>query len=428
MLTAIPAGILDSIRLFLLIGADARLSKTPTAYNQKGLRRYVPFTGPGRLRALPARSPHLIVFADDWGRHPSSAQHLVRHLLERHEVAWINTIGTRAPQLNAAIIRRGLDKVLQWTRPSAPDRPGAAPRVFSPVMYPGFRTAWQRRMNAALLARFLRGTFGDLADTTVVSTVPIVADLRERVPARRWVYYCVDDFSSWPGLDAGPLRGMERQLVARADRVIAAGENLSERMRQYGRHAEVISHGIDLEHWRGAGEPTSLLERLPRPIFLFWGLIDRRLDVPTLRALDARMSAGTIALVGPEQDPDPALARLARVRRLGPAPYEVLPTLASQAAALLIPYSDLPVTRAMQPLKLKEYLASGRPVVSTRLPALAGWEDCLDIADDPGKFAELALLRAAAELPAAQRAGRRRLDGESWKAKSARFAGVLFGD
>lgn len=395
------------------------------------MRRYDPFTGsgrPGRLRALPARSPHLIVFADDWGRHPSSAQHLVRYLLDGHEVAWINTIGTRAPQLNVAVIRRGLDKVLQWTRPSPPDLPDAAPQVFSPVMYPGFRAAWQRRMNAALLARFLRVTFGDLAATVVVSSIPIVADLPERVPARRWVYYCVDDFSSWPGLDAGPLRDMESRFVARADRVIAAGENLAQRMRQHGRNAEVISHGIDLEHWRGAGQPTHLLERLPRPVFLFWGLIDRRLDLPTLHALDARMSAGTIALVGPEQNPDPALSRLARVRRLGPAPYEALPTLASQAAALLIPYSDLPVTRAMQPLKLKEYLATGRPVVSTRLPALVGWEDCLDIGDDPETFADLALQRAAAQLPAAQSAARRRLAHETWKAKSARFAGVLFGD
>lgn len=395
------------------------------------MRKYDLFTSSGdrsRASALPAPSPHLIVFADDWGRHPSSAQHLVRHLVPEREVAWINTIGTRAPQLNAAIIRRGFAKVLQWTRSAAPDLRSASPRVYSPVMYPGFRTAWQRTMNAALLGRFMRAAFGNLANAVVVSTVPIVADLPAKVSARRWVYYCVDDFSSWPGLDSAPLRAMERKFAARADRVIAAGENLAERMKLYGRHAEIISHGIDLEHWRGAGEPSGLLEGLPRPIFLFWGLIDRRLDLPTLRALDARLSGGTIALVGPEQDADPALAGLTRVRRLGPAPYGVLPSLASEAAALLIPYSDLPVARAMQPLKLKEYLASGRPVVSTRLPALAGWEDCLDIGNDPETFANLALQRAASELPAAQRAARERLKGETWKVKSVRFAEVLFGD
>lgn len=349
-------------------------------------------------------------------------------MLGEREVAWINTIGTRTPQLTPATISRGIEKMLQWTRPSAPERRDPRPRILSPLMYPGFRTGWQRSVNAAVLARQIRASFGDLADTTIVSTVPIVADLPDRLSAWRWVYYCVDDFSSWPGLDSQPLRTMEEQFVVRADRIIAAGDNLAERMRVHGRSAEIISHGIDLEHWTGAGERTSLLEGLARPIFLFWGLIDRRLDLPTLRVLNACMTAGTIAFIGPEQDPDPALATLSRVRRLGPAPYEALPTLASQAAALLMPYADLPVTRAMQPLKLKEYLATGRPVVSTRLPAIAGWEDCLDIGDGPTLFAELALRRALAELPAAQRAGRERLRNETWKAKSLRFADVLFGD
>lgn len=370
----------------------------------------------------------LIVFSDDWGRHPSSSQHLVRHLLNDCAVAWINTVGTRIPTLDAALIRRGFHKIVDWVRPSAPRDSDAAPRVLNPLMYPGFRTNWQRNVNATLLAGFMRKAFGNLSDTVVVSTVPIVADLPERLNARRWIYYCVDDFSVWPGLDSEALRKMEQKFVARADRVVVAGENLAERMRLQGRNAEVISHGIDLDYWNRDGEPTRLLEGLPQPIFLFWGLIDRRLDLPTLRALDALMTNGTIALVGPEQHPDPALADIARVRRLGPVPYHSLPTLASRASVLLVPYADLPVTRVMQPLKLKEYLATGRPVVSTRLPALAGWQDCLDIGDDPTRFAELVIRRVAGELPNEQRLARKRLVHETWKAKSDRFAAVLFGN
>jgi glycosyltransferase involved in cell wall biosynthesis len=148
----------------------------------------------------------------------------------------------------------------------------------------------------------------------------------------------------------------------------------------------------------------------------------------SLRILDAAMAGGTIALVGPEQDPDPELGALAHVRRLGAAPYEELPSLAAEADALMLPYADLDVTRAMQPLKMKEYLATGRPVVSTRLPALAGWEDCLDASDSPGEFARLVLLRAGTGAPEQQLAARERLRLESWQAKSARFAEVLFGD
>jgi glycosyltransferase involved in cell wall biosynthesis len=283
-------------------------------------------------------------------------------------------------------------------------------------------------MNADLLARFLRRRFTNLADTVIVSTIPIVADLPERLHARRWVYYCVDDFSAWPGLDSQALRSMEQKFVARADRIIAAGENLAGRMRSLGRESRVISHGIDLEHWRGGGRPTTLLKGFQRPIVLFWGLIDRRLDLAALRALDQSLTAGTIALVGPQQDPDPALDALDHVERLGPIPYENLPALAAQADVLIMPYADSPVTRAMQPLKLKEYLATGRPVVSTRLPAIAGWNDCLDIADTPAQFAVAVRKCCGTQLPNAQSAARERLQCESWKVKAECFVSVLLAD
>jgi len=53
--------------------------------------------------------PTVLVFADDWGRHPSSCQHLVGHLLDRYQVLWINTIGTRQPRLDFATLTRGLE-------------------------------------------------------------------------------------------------------------------------------------------------------------------------------------------------------------------------------------------------------------------------------------------------------------------------------
>jgi len=56
----------------------------------------------------------LIVFSDDWGRHPSSCQHLVSHLLDCCEVTWINTIGMRPPRFDLTTLKRGLDKIQQW--------------------------------------------------------------------------------------------------------------------------------------------------------------------------------------------------------------------------------------------------------------------------------------------------------------------------
>jgi glycosyltransferase involved in cell wall biosynthesis len=375
----------------------------------------------------------LVVFADDWGRHPSSCQHLVREMLGTCDVVWINTIGTRGLTLDADVIRRAFHKLRQWfskraAAPAAEPR-GKSPRVFNPPMYPGFRTRWQRALNARLLANYLKKHVAHLRDAVVLSAVPITADLPAQIEARRWVYYCVDDFSAWPGLDSRPLQQMEEQLVARADRVVAAGDNLATRLEGMGgRKAEVLTHGIEVTHWTRSDGDATLLADLALPLVVFWGLIDRRLDFALLEALNSRMKEGTIVLVGPQQNPDPRIARLSRVRLTGPAAYEDLPALARKAAVLVMPYADLPVTRAMQPLKLKEYLATGRPVVASRLPSVVGWEDCMDVVDDADTFASQVLARLAAPAPAAQLQARSRLVGEGWRAKSTRFAEILFGD
>ena len=382
-------------------------------------------------KGSPRSDRRLVVFADDWGRHPSSCQHLVRELLDSCEVSWINTIGTRGLSFDYELMRRGAQKLMQWgSRPVEETRQtgAAAPVVHNPRMYPGFRSRWQRRLNARLLSNYLAERISHLRDAVVLSVLPITADLPARVDARRWVYYCVDDFSAWPGLDAGPLQAMEKEFVARADRIVTAGDNLAARIANMGRQSQIVSHGIDLKHWTGRGGNAQLLADLPRPIVLYWGLVDRRMDVGAIEALDRRMTSGSIAIVGPQQDPDPRLAKLARVRLLGPGAYEDLPALAREAAVLAMPYADLPVTRAMQPLKMKEYLATDRPVVVTRLPAVAGWEDCMDVADGAQEFATHVLARIGTPLPQAQAEARKRLANEGWSAKAARFADILFGD
>src|ERR1700730_13210873 len=145
----------------------------------------------------------LIVFADDWGRHPSSAQHLIRQLLERHEVHWINTIGTRKPQLNWSTVNRCLEKVRHWTCSS--DGTTALPdrlHVHNPRMWPWFSGTRDRRLNRLLLLRQMKRLLRALPEPPIaITTLPIVADLIGPLPVAHWVYYCVDDFTQWPGLD-----------------------------------------------------------------------------------------------------------------------------------------------------------------------------------------------------------------------------------
>ena len=378
----------------------------------------------------------LVVFSDDWGRHPSSAQHLVRALLERddgcrsYHVDWVNTVGTRRPSLNLADCKRGIEKLTAWIggrgkeEPPSEERGGPAPNVHSPIHWPGFGSRFERGLNRCLLLRALREVLpGGSPPDAVITTASITADLAEALPELEWVYYCVDDLSEWPGLDGESLRVMERDMLPRMKRVIAVSEHLRERLAGMGTGAEILTHGIELEHWEGI-ERKALPAPDDRPVAIFWGNVDRRLDPPVCLALAAECR---LRLVGPRSEVDPRLAEAPGIEWVGAVPYEELPAIAATADVLVMPYADLPVTRAMQPLKLKEYLATLLPVVATPLPATGEWADALDLESDAARFVERVRARAVAPLPEEQARARAPLSEESWSEKARQFEEMIFG-
>lgn len=323
-----------------------------------------------------------------------------------------------------------------WSVPSAvTDLPNL--RVITPPMWPRFRRHWQQRLNGALVARAVRGALAGSAATegerrVVLATVPIAAALLDRLHADAWIYYRVDDFAAWPGLDSETMRAMEAALLARADHIVAASAGLQAAAEASGRPVTLLTHGVDVAHWDGLGAdagctPPAWAHGLRRPIAVFWGLVDRRLDISWLRALtDPGLGpTGSLVLVGPTQAHHPAIATLDGVCLPGPVSYDDLPRVAALADVLVMPYTNTPATRAMQPLKLKEYLATGKPAVLRGLPATREWSDAADIVDSAEMFARTAAERVRTGLPEAQRRARQRLRAESWDAKAQALEAIV---
>ncbi len=390
-----------------------------------------------------------VVFADDWGRHPSSMQHLVGQLEARYPTLWVNTIGTRRPTRSKGDARRVLGKLRSWAgldRETAPTPANVV--VVSPVMYPGFRSDLQRRINTWQMAKAVQRyasrpgwredaepVYPRLARRRVaITTLPITAGLvsqSRRLGIDQWVYYCVDNLAAWPGLDGHVMAAMEFQLALDSDVILCASEHLRQRMAAMGRDdATTLTHGIDLDHWSHARaatiDPRKFLGDV-HPRFMFFGLIDPRLDMKWCLAL-GEASLGTAWLVGPAQPGAIWWQMTDHLRFTGAVPFEQLPGVAMRASVLVMPYADVAVTRAMQPLKLLEYLATGwpdamRPVVVRDLPATRAWADCCDVVTTQAQFVEVCRQRAATGLPDHQRDARlRRLPGEAWSAKAELFA------
>jgi glycosyltransferase involved in cell wall biosynthesis len=321
-----------------------------------------------------------------------------------------------------------------WTRASE-NKETADPHypenlsVVKPLMWPWFSRVHDRALNRRLLVRSLSKIVEEMQDPVhAITTIPIVADLMGELPVDRWIYYCVDDFGKWPGLDQQALEAMERTVIERADVLIAAGTELKKRLQRYRKNVSLLTHGVDLKHFRSEPAREFSTEGLERPLVVFWGLIDQRMDLDVVRRIDGGLSSGTLLFVGPQDAPDPALAELEHVQCVPPVPYAMLPAVGRAADVLVMPYADLPVTRAMQPLKLLEYLATGRPVVARALPATEPWADCLDLATTPDEFAAAVLRRIREGISDEQLQARGRLEAESWSAKARQFEELIDGD
>ncbi len=368
-----------------------------------------------------------LVFSDDWGRHPSSCQFLFREIAKREPVLWVNTIGMRPPHFDWATVERGLEKCREWLLGIRQQHAGfETPElltVFAPIMWPWFRSTLDRRLNRIMLLRQLRRYLLDSNYFTVgVATVPVMADCMEELPVDRWVYYCVDDWDHWPGIDSKAVRRLEEKTLERVDCVIAASLALVDKMERYGHKANFLPHGFDERNWfRSTLSPAEQLVDLERPIVLHWGLISDLIDTELVRELSRQMSQGTICLVGRDYTSNGTLRSINRVCRLPPVAPREIPRLAAAADVLVMLYRVTENTLASQPLKLLEYLASGKPAVVPAIPANLAWQDALDVAVNHEDFIQKVLLRIQTGLPPEQQQARCRLADYTWSKQAERF-------
>lgn len=397
-----------------------------------------------------------MVFADGWGRPSSLLQRLVERLSDRYPTLWVNTVGSGRRMSGRGTVSGAWARLRQW---AGLDTTGAQPPesvvVANPILYPDFRTGWQRRFNTWQMAKTVQrlasrpGWREDAAPAyprldrrrAGLTTMPITADLvahSHRLGIDRWVYYCVDNPAAWPGPDGQVMAAMEFQLALDADVVVCASEHLRQRLASMGRDdARLLTPGIGLEEWSSSRPP----ERQGRealagtePTYLFFGLIDARLDMTWCLALGSEQP-GSVWLAGPMQPGFGAQWWQVSdsLRFTGEVSSDQLPGLAIKARVLVMPYADAVLTRAMPHQRLVEYLAVGwpdamRPVVARDLPSTRAWSDCCDLAATPEQFVRLCRERAATGLPAPQREARlRRLPGESWSHKAAELEAMLTG-
>jgi glycosyltransferase involved in cell wall biosynthesis len=261
-----------------------------------------------------------------------------------------------------------------------------APR-FAPKFY---RPPWLTRGGARLRAAHLQMTWRRLGmrDPIYYVFLPEFEPEVERLPPSVLCYHCYDKYDAYVGHDAGAAAAVERRVLARADVVIAASSALARDLTERGgRNVKFLPHGVDVRPFEEAGATPAELAAIPRPRIGYVARIDERIDVEALEAVAAARPDWSIVIIGPEAFQTPggwaAWQRLSahpNVHRLGGKEQSSIPAYIAGLDVGVLSYRRDNWGRWVQPIKAYEYLACGKPVVSSDIEAAAGFGDLVRVA------------------------------------------------
>lgn len=368
----------------------------------------------------------LICFSNDWNGDPLSKTHLMRLAARENRVLWVESLGNRAPRptgRDASRIARKLRNAALRVREPEPNL-----HLLTPIAVPLFGQAWARELNATLVSAQVRAASRrlDFREPIALAYLPAAAPAIDRIGATLIVYHCVDDFSAFDGAGTA-IANLERELVAKSDLVVCSAEPLRAAKARLHPNVELLRHGVDHAHFARALDdrlaPHPDVRHLPRPILGFVGLVESWVDLELLRELARRHSNGTVVIVGREAVDTSPLRREPNVVFLGRRPYGELPSILKGFEVGLCPFRESRVAQGANPLKVREYLAAGLPVVSSPIPEVARLPHCR-IARGAEAFSR-AVHEALTEAPAARLARSESVRSESWEARWEELAKVI---
>ncbi len=364
---------------------------------------------------------NIVCIASNWFYDPTSKHQVMTLLAERNHIVWVNYHGTRRVRASAADVRTVVTRLGEVFAGSK--QVSERITVVTPMVLPMPGSGWARSINRWLLVRQLRSVLRDLPEGPVQlwSFAPDVAYLAGRFGEERLIYYCVDEFSAFEGYDADAISRLERELIDRADLVVTTSRQLYEAKSQHHANTHLVTHGVDYEPFAQATDPDMPIPEdvasLPAPRLGFFGLIQEWVDLDLLVELARRRTEWSIVLIGELRTKLPEGDRPANLHVLGRREYTSLPGYCRAFDVGLIPFRINELTRNVNPIKLREYLAAGLPVVSTPLPEVSAYASLVEIADGVDAF-EQACERALAAADAASVERRQSaMRAETWRAK-----------
>lgn len=321
----------------------------------------------------------IIAFTKDWNDVPTCTTHILREMGRTMPVLWVNSIGMRRPQLSQSrdfrrILRKlaGAFRKAEWKENNL--------WVLSPLTLPKADSAFMKWLNRVSLKWAVKRALRPMGKGSIElwAFIPNAVDYLDAFGESKVVYYGVDDWSKYPGIDHEWVLTCERKLLERADVVFVSSRYLEERARTIaGARVNYMPHGVWFDKFSAAAVgqceiPADIL-CLPSPRIGFYGNIHDWIDFKLLDELAVARPHWSFIMIGPVYCDVAGLAARKNICFLGRREAGQLPSYCRGFDVALIPYSlSDPRMESVNPVKLREMLAAGVPVVTTGIPEVRG--------------------------------------------------------
>jgi glycosyltransferase involved in cell wall biosynthesis len=376
-------------------------------------------SAPSSSRAFHGRD--MLCFSHDWHGDPLSKTHLMRLLAKNNRILWVNSIGYRTPGVSRRDIRRTASKLRAAMSPIREVERNVF--VLNPIAIPLHGSPLARWVNRQWLGRQVRRAMRRLGFSKPINWVfnPAAASIAGMLGEEKIIYYCVDEYAAFHGVDSIGISRSEQSLLERADLVISSAESLNRVRKPSNGSALLVRHGVDYHHFKTALDDRTAIPpgiaSLPRPILGYFGLMAGEwLDIELMVKVARRFSHGSVVMLGKSTTNLDALRAMRNIHILGHKPYETLPSYCKAFDVGLIPFPINEVTLNSNPLKAREYLAAGVPVISTAIPEVTAIGGCR-VAHSHREFLED--IEASLREPMDRTSLSRRMAGESWESRLA---------
>lgn len=339
----------------------------------------------------------LILSTQDWDYSPTRKHHFTRKFTEtgnrvlyvEQQMHWLGWL---------VDLRAQFSRSWRWLLGPREVEPNLWVYTF-PIVLPFFQmSAAINWLNNLILLPIIRWQLRRLCFSALVlwTYTPHSADFVGRLGARAAVYSCVDDFASAKGLvNPRAISRMEQRLIRSVDLLIVTSPALYDSKKEGARRIKLIPNGVDVEHFSKAAD-TSLpvaeeISHLPHPIVGYVGRINYWIDTKLLGRIAREHPEWSVVLVGPvDQLADMAPFKgLANVHVTGRVAYDSIPDYLRAFDVCVNPYVLDGVAEHASPLKLYEYVASGKPVVSVDMPAARQFDGLIEISSNADEFSSL---------------------------------------